>query len=507
MRSKNATYNVITNLLLQIIILAYGFIVPKIIISNFGSNVNGLVSSITQFLGYITLLESGFGPVVKASLYKPIAKKDKQSITNILYASESFFRKLALVFVFYIIVLTIVYPIIVNNSFNFIFTSSLIIIISISTLAEYFFGMTYKLYLEAEQKGYVISIIQIITYILSISGVIIAALLGCTVHTIKIITGLFFVVRPIIQNLYVKKKYNIVLKEADKNYQIKNKWDGLAQHIAYVIHSNTDITILTLFCTLSEVSVYAVYYLVIKGIKQIIQSFSSGIDATFGDMLAKDEKSNLNNKFNMYELIYLSIITIVFTCTIILITPFITVYTKEITDTNYIRYTFGYLLVISEFIWAIRLPYSSITTTAGHFKQTRKGAWVEAIVNIILSLILVIRYGIIGVAIGTIVAMTIRTIEFIIYANKNILERNIMKTLKKIFVITIDSILIFLIFKNVNILPNVSYLSWTISSLFIFGITTLVVLMINLLFFEKDIIEIIKFIKDRIKSKKRKNVI
>ena len=73
MRSKKAIYNIITSIILQLIMIVYGFVVPKIIINNFGSDVNGLVSSITQFLAYITLLESGFGPVVKSALYKPIA--------------------------------------------------------------------------------------------------------------------------------------------------------------------------------------------------------------------------------------------------------------------------------------------------------------------------------------------------------------------------------------------------------------------------------------------------
>ena len=80
MRSKNAIRNIATSLLLQIIAIVYGFIVPKIIIDCFGSNVNGLVVSITQFLSYISLLESGFGPVVKAVLYKPIANKDQKTI-------------------------------------------------------------------------------------------------------------------------------------------------------------------------------------------------------------------------------------------------------------------------------------------------------------------------------------------------------------------------------------------------------------------------------------------
>ena len=40
----------------------------------YGSDVNGLVSSITQFLGYIALVEGGVGGVIRAALYKPLAK-------------------------------------------------------------------------------------------------------------------------------------------------------------------------------------------------------------------------------------------------------------------------------------------------------------------------------------------------------------------------------------------------------------------------------------------------
>ena len=305
MRSRKAIYNIISNLILQFVVVVYGFIVPKIIISKFGSNVNGLISSITQFLAYITLLESGFGPVVKATLYKSIAEKDNKTIKSILKTTEKFFRTIALIFIIYIIVLIVAYPMIVNNEFDKLYTISLILIISISTFAEYFFGMTYKLYLQADQRTYVISIIQIVTYILSTIFIVVLAKINCSIQIIKLVSGLIFVLRPLLQNYYVKKKYNINLKDVQEKYELKQKWDGLAQHIASVIHSNTDITILTIFCSLTEVSVYSVYYLVVSGIKKIIQAFSSGIDASWGDMIAKNEHDNLNKKFNLYEILYL----------------------------------------------------------------------------------------------------------------------------------------------------------------------------------------------------------
>ena len=504
MRSKKAIYNIVSNLVLQVVIVLYGFIVPKIIINKFGSDVNGLISSITQFLAYISLLESGFGPVVKAALYKPIANKDKKTIAGILKTSEKFFKTIAYVFLVYIILLSIFYPLLVSNNFGYLYTISLIIIIAISTFAEYFFGMTYKLYLQADQRTYVISIIQILTYFFSTILIIVMAKLGMNIQAIKLVSGVIFVLRPILQNLYVKKKYQFDLENNNK-YELKQKWDGLAQHIAAVIHGNTDVTILTFFCKLSEVSVYSVYYLVVKGVKSIIQAFSSGIDASFGDMIAKGEHDNLNRKFGMYEVAYFTVCTIVFSCTMVLIVPFIRVYTKGITDANYVRYLFGYLIVISEYIWAIRLPYSSITLAAGHFKETRVGAWVEAITNIVVSLIFVKKFGIIGVTIGTIVGMTIRTIEFVFHTNKYILKRNIFVNLKKISLIILETIIIAFLANKFSIFTKVSYFSFILNAIVILVISSVVTLTINSLFYKSEFKSLINVFKRIVVKKTNKS--
>ena len=503
MRSKRVIYNIISSLFLQFVTILYGLIVPRIIISSFGSNVNGLVSSITQFLAYITLLESGFGPVVKALLYKPISKKDKNTIAKILKSSEKFFRRVALIFIIYIVALFFIYPLIIDNSFDSFYTISLIAIIGISTFAEYYFGMTYRLFLQAKQKTYVISIIQIVTYVLSVAVIMIVVSLGAGIHIVKLASGLVFILRPILQNMYVKRKYGINLKTADSSYKIKQKWDGLAQHIAYVIHTNTDITVLTIFTSLSEVSVYSVYYLIIKGVKALMQAFTSSIDAVFGDMIAKNETDNLNKKFGVYEVIYNSIITIAFSCTIVLIVPFVAVYTKGITDADYVRPLFGVLITISELIWAIRQPYNDLVKAAGHFKETRRGAWVECISNIVISVALVNKFGIVGVAIGTIVAMLLRTIEFVYHANKYILRRSVWESTKKLLLVVVEVVVIVLICNCFTPLEMTSYLSWGLNALAVFGISIICVFGADFLFFRKELGSAFKPIKKVIKRKNK----
>lgn len=495
MRKKNAIKNVISNLLLQLITIVCGFIVPKMIIQRFGSNVNGLVSSITQFLSYIVFLESGIGPIIKSLLYKPIAENNKEKVESILKSAEKFFRIISKIFIVYIIVLSIFFPIIMNGQFEVVYTISLVIIISISTFMEYYLGMVYKLYLQANQKKYIISRVQIITTIINTIMVIVLIKMGANIQIVKLVSTSIFILRPIILSLYVKKVYNINLKNIEKVEEIEQKWDGLAQHIASIIHTNTDISILTIFSKISEVSVYSVYYMVIKGIKQVIEAISTALEDSFGDMLARGEKETLNKNFKMYEFIYYSISTILYGSTIILIVPFIKIYTLNIKDANYIRYAFAYILVLGEFIWGIRQPYNNLVKVAGHFRQTRNGAWLEAFINITISIILVIKYGLVGVAIGTLVAISIRTIEIIIYASKNILERKIKKDFKRIIITAIEFILIMFISNNLINIEAISYLEWIKYAIIVAFINSIVVIGINTIFYKEDLKNIVNKVK------------
>lgn len=496
MRSKKALKNIITSLLQQVVTLICGLIVPRAIIGTFGSNVNGLVSSITQFLSYITLLEAGIGPVIKSALYRPIAQKDKKQIEKILKASQRFFRIISSIFIVYLIVLCFVYPLIVTSEFEIGYTVSLILIIAISTFAEYFFGMVYRLYLQAEQKTYVVSIIQIFTTIANAVLVVVLIKFGASIQIVKLGSALVFVLRPILQNIYVKKKYRIDFKEVKEKYELKQKWDGLAQHIAFVVHGNTDVAILTIFTTTAEVSVYTVYLFVVNGIKNLVQALTGGIDASFGDMIAKNEIENLNRSFKTYELFYFTLITIVYIIAIVMILPFVKVYTMGITDVNYYRPVFAILIVVAEMVWSIRLPYSSITLAAGHFKETRKGAWAEAFINLILSIVLVFKFGMIGVAIGTLVAMIIRTVEFMYHTSKYILKRSLKEDIKRIMVLLIETVIIVLIgFYISKYIIVTSYMTWIALAILIGTIALVLVGSINGIVYRKELKELSNMIK------------
>lgn len=430
-------------------------------------------------------------------LYKPIVNKDKKTIEKILKSAQKFFNIIAYIFIVYLIILCFIYPSLVNGEFSKGYTISLILIISISTFAEYFLGMVYKLYLQAEQKTYITANIQMITTLLNTVLSVILIKFGANIQIVKLVSAFIFVLRPIVQNIYVIRKYGINLKNVNEKYELKQKWDGLAQHIASVVHENTDVTVLTIFTSTAEVSVYTVYLFVIKGVKNLIQAFTGGMDASFGNMYANGEQENLNRSFKIYELFYFTIITIIFSCTLGLIIPFIQVYTKGITDANYCRPIFAFIIVTAEYMWAIRLPYSSLILSVGHFKETKKGAWIEAITNILISIILVPIYGMNGVAIGTLIAMTIRTIEFMYHCSKYILKRNKINSYIHLGIVFIETLIIFIvinfIIRGISFETYTTWIKYAITS----GISACIItLAINCLLYKEDTKGLIKILKN-----------
>lgn len=158
---KKLFLNSTTSLTLQFVSILIGLILPRMMIQYYGSTVNGLISSVAQFISYITLFEAGMGGVVKAALYKPIADNEMFKISTILKATDKYFKKLSIYFVIYVLLLAFIYPLVVDETFSLPYTAALIIIISVSTFAQYFIGITYSIFLQADAKNYIINVIQI----------------------------------------------------------------------------------------------------------------------------------------------------------------------------------------------------------------------------------------------------------------------------------------------------------------------------------------------------------
>ena len=461
----------------------------------YGSEVNGLVSSITQFLGFISLAECGVGAVVQSTLYKPLAENNMLEVSKIILSSERFFKKIAYILLGYTAILMIVYPFITLKSFDYLFTLILIFVISISIFAQYYVGMTYKLLLNADQLGFIQYTIYAVALVLNTVLCIILMINGASVHIVKLTTSLIFVMQPILLSAIAKRRYKIFRDIHLTEEPIKQKWNGLAQHIAGVVLINADVVVLTLFSTLENVSVYAVYHLVVNGLRQIIVSFTNGMQAMLGNILAKGETEELNQSFDRIEWFLHTVVTFVFSVTAVLILPFVSVYTAKVRDANYIVPTFAYLITAAQASYSLRLPYNIVILAAGHFKETQWSAVTEAGMNVVLSIVLVSRFGLVGVAIGTLAAMTYRTCYFVWYLSKNILYRKISFFLKHIFADAVSAAAIILftkLFPDFFALQSKSFAGWGVLAVKTGILGLLIVAVTNLLFYRKKLVNYLK---------------
>ena len=289
MRTKKAVINTMTSIMAEVVSIICGLILPRLILGAFGSSYNGITSSITQFLSCIVLLRAGVGSVTRAALYNPLSKKDKSEISGIVNATAIFMKKVALIYVGALIVFACVYPFLVRNSFSWIFSATLVLIIGSSTFVDNYFGIAYQMLLQADQKNYVNTIPQIVTTILN---TIVAAVLihcGAGIHLVKLGSAIVYFIRPLFLSYYVKKKYEIDADIKPNNSAISQRWDAFAQQAAAFVNNNTDVIVLTMFSDIKEVSVYTVYYMVANGLYKVEQTFTDGIEAAFGNKLAKKE--------------------------------------------------------------------------------------------------------------------------------------------------------------------------------------------------------------------------
>lgn len=476
-------------LFLQIFTIVCGFILPRLYLEYYGSAVNGLVSSITQFLGFIALAECGVGAVVQSALYRPLAQKDLGELSKIVVSAEHFFRNIAKLLLLYTVILALLYPYVVNEKFDFIYTASLILIISISSFAQYYFGITYRLLLFSDQFGFVPIIIQIEALLLNLVASVILMKFGCSVHIVKFASSMVFLLQPLTVSFIAHRWYRIDRTCKYEKNAIPQKWNGLAQHFSAVILQSSGVVVLTFLSTLENVSVYAIYYLVVNGVRSLTTSITSGMQAFLGNLFAKGDLCLFKEKFESFEWKLHFFVTIIFSSTAALIVPFVGVYTRGITDVNYFVPVFGITLTAAWGVYCIRLPYNTVVLAVGHYKQTQSSAIIEVCLNLTTSIIFVLKYGLWGVAMGTLIAMVYRTCYLAWYISKNVISRNLSHFIKHLCV-DIIAVALFcgLMYKILGLKYEngiTSYLEWSLLALKVFPLSVAATCVANGIFYSK----------------------
>jgi len=428
-RTKKAKINSATTLLNQMVTTLCGILVPHLMIRAFGSVLYGATTSIAQFLSYISLFEGGVGRAARAELYQPLAQKDMVAVSRVYSAIKRFFSGVGLAFVIYALILSVSYRSIAGlTEITWEYSVLLVLAIAFSTMVDYFLGISNVTLLNADQRKYLYNLAMVASKIINTTAIVILVTCDAELLLVKFVSSLVIILRPLFFHFYVKKNYTFV-QVPRKEAVLKNKWDGLGQHFAYFLHTNTDIVLLTLFASLEVVSVYSVYSLVIVSIRSITTSFVGGMEAELGNIIAKNETKTLHTVFRRYQCILGVMGLVLLGTTGVMLLPFVELYTHGVTDANYIQPLFGIVLLLAEAINCLSTPWHTVPISANRLKQTRWGAFGEAVVNIVVSLSLMWWNPLLGVAIGTLAAEVFKTVFYMIYGCKHILHMSVGKEL------------------------------------------------------------------------------
>ena len=364
--------------------------------------------------------------------------------------------------------------------------------ISISLFGQYFIGISNAVLIEASQRQYISNLINVSTMIFNTIMTIILVSLNCSLIAVKLASSLVYFVRPILLSLYVRHHFTLTKARGGDSEALKQKWDGLGQHIAYFLHSNTDVAIITIFSNLTLVAVYSVYNMVISAVQSLTISFVAGMEALFGDMLARRELNLLHKMFDYYEMLISFTSLTMYGTLVAMIVPFVRVYTFNINDADYIAPIFSFILSISSLLYCLRTPYHAMVIAAGKFKETRIAAYGEAAINVILSIILVKQFGLIGIAIGTAVAVFFRLVYYVFYLSRQVFYRKVGCFIKRSLVNTIGFVAIFILASyGLSMFTIDTYVHCFAAAVFISIIAFIVAFIINYMFYKSVCVEFI----------------
>lgn len=494
-RTQKAKWNMTSSMVAQLLTMACGLIIPRLMIKTFGSELYGATTSITNFLAYITLIEGGIGGVARAALYKPLAEKNTVEISNVYNEIIKFFRVVGVIFIIYTLGLACSYKFLASSSdLEWFFSFILVIVISISTIGQYFLGISNSILLQADQKLYINNLLNTFTVFINTIFIVILIYLNCNIIIVKFVSSCIFLIRPFALSVYVKKKYKLLsIKECTKTNSLSQKWTALGQHIAYFLHSNTDIVVLTVLTNLKVVAVYSVYNMVVSSVRNLTASFYNGLESVLGNMYAKKEIDQLNKVFGYYETMISIVAIVLFSSTASLIVPFVRLYTQGVNDVNYVIPEFATIAVLAEMVYTLRTPYHYMVNAANRFRETRFSAYGEAVINIAFSVLLVFKFGIVGVVLATLLAMIFRSVYYAVYISKHIIHRNIWLFVKR-YVINIIAFFAIFILGNylITILGAENYFKWMICGAAVSIMAVIVTISLNFIFYKEDVWAILK---------------
>ncbi len=450
-------HNLISSFIYQFVLILLSFLLPRLYLENFGSEVNGILSTIKQIFVYMFLLEAGVGLATTQALYKRIGEHDLKSANEVLAATHSYYIRTGIIYLAIVLVIAIIYAYVIPTSIDSNVVFFIIILTALPALFSYFVQAKYRILMEVDGRKYVINNADTILQLAANAGKILVLLLSDSLILIQLVYCVLSLLELAFLYFYAKRRYQwIDLKVKPDFGAISQKNSVLVHQLSGMVFNNTDVILISFLCDFKAVSIYAIYNIFFSQVQNFITSIVSSFTFALGQMFHTD-RERFDKLFSAYETFYIMATFVIYSLMAVFLLPLIQIYTSGINDAEYTNVFLILLFVIMNLIANTKLPLNGVIEYSGDFEKTRSYAVWEMVINITLSVVAIICFGICGAILGTIAALLYRGIVTIYYANKKILNRNQMCTYKILLVNATVFVALMAVF-FVDTFSNVSFL-------------------------------------------------
>ena len=417
------------------------------LINYIGDVGNGYYQTINQIISYVFLAQAGFSDAVIYSLYKPFAEKNKDDINAIYGGARKVFKIIGLIILGIIFIVTVGLYLFYHFEEGYKISALIcFFIISTSYLISYFGrGQTYSAVLSAAQEKYVYSLIFNSVKLLCDILIVVVTIKFRTLESIAIVILTMKILEEIICRIVVKRKYPDLHEIARKDTSMVKMTKDLAwTQVGYLVLNNIDALLLMAFNGPIMVSIYTTYNYILRFLGEVASRVELSTVYSFGNVFAKNEDKRVHSLYKEFLMLFILIAFSMCLTFMIGIRGFVSVWVgKE----NYIlSYITVFLFTTTLFLNILYYPLVALINADGLFKDNKKHIFICAVINLVLSVILIQFMGINGILLGTAIAfltnifLKSRTVTLKIFKDKNLFN-----TLKDFIIVVIVYILLSLL--------------------------------------------------------------
>ena len=421
---KKTAKNFIWGFASQLMGLAVSIILPRLIILSFGSEINGITSTVTQIFVYIGLLEAGIGSAALARLYKDFSGSDREGISRTVCAARTYYRKLLPGYIACVAGFALVFPLITETDVPARTVRFLILIQGLCGTVNFLFTNAYLQLLTADGRTYITSSLTLLVKVISGVGQIVLIHVGCSIIAVQLSLLCANAIQAVFVRLYVRRQYPWLNLEKSGDISLLDQRKSFIVHeLSGVVFNSTDLFLISVFASFTDASVYAVYSMVFVAVSNLMSIFIKAVDYKLGTEFHRDRQQYLRIH-DFYETVYSAFVFAVISAAYMVTLPFIRLYTAGVTDANYLHPLLPLLFALIQLVSSSRAVCAKLIAVSGRAKDTIPNTLTETAINLVASLLLIQFLGMIGALLGTVAALLYRTNDILIYANRKILNRS-----------------------------------------------------------------------------------